>query len=208
MSSPRTSPNLAPPDLVTDVTTLDLLSFVGRYGDAPFLLVRLSEGDTELELGLTTTASSSPRPAAAKPMPFRTSHQPAPAPESRRNGRATIEQLMAKHAHFAVPLRKREGSDTVLLGHISVGRAHNKDVVLRHATISKFHAWFEVEPNDDVFVTDAGSTNLSRLNGQPVEARVRRAVAAGDVVRFGAVDTVVCSAETLWACMNPDEPRP
>jgi len=208
VSSPRTSPNLGPPDLVTDVTTLDLLTFVARHCDAPFLLVRLSEGDTELELGLSATASSSHRPAAAKPLPFRTSHQTVSAGEPRRNGRATIEQLMAKHTHFAVNLRKREGSDTVLLGHISVGRAHNKDIVLRHSTVSKFHAWFEVDPSDDVYVTDAGSTNLSRLNGQPIEARVRTAVAPGDVVRFGAVDTVVCSAETLWACMNSDKPRP
>jgi len=205
MPSPRTPPKLAPPDLVHDIQTLDLLTFVGRYGDAPFLLVCLSEGGTELELGLTTTASSSTRPTAAKPLPFRTSHQTLPTQGSRPNARATIQQLMEKHTYFAVPLRKREGSDTVLQGHISVGRAHNKDIVLRHSTISKFHAWFEVDPSDDVYVTDAGSTNLSRVNGQPIESRIRTAVAPGDVVRFGAVDVVVCSAETLWACMNPDK---
>jgi hypothetical protein len=207
VSSRQTSPNLGPADLVEDITTLDLLTFVGRYGDAPFLLVRLSEGDSELELGLTATASSGSRPTTAKPLPFRTSHQAVPGGEPRRSGRATIEQLLKKHAHFAVPLRKREGSDTVLQGHISVGRAHNKDIVLRHSTISKFHAWFEMDPSDDVYVTDAGSTNLSRVNGQPIESRVRIAVAPGDAVRFGAVDVVVCSAETLWACMNPDKER-
>jgi hypothetical protein len=203
MSAVRTSPSLAPADLAQDVTTLDLLTFVGRYGDAPFLLVRLSAGDTELELGLTAAASSSRRPKVAKPLPFRTKHQSAP-PASDRDWRASLEQLLEKHAHFVVPLRKREGSDTVLMGHISVGRAHNKDIVLRHSTISKFHAWFEMEPPDDVYVTDAGSTNLSRLNGQPLEPRVRTAVGPGDVVRFGAVEAAVCSAEALWSCMNPD----
>jgi hypothetical protein len=203
----RAPPNLGPPDLLRDVTTLDLLTFVGRHGDAPLLLVRLSDTDTELALGLAASASSGQRPTAAKPLPFRTTHQSSPPASSRPDGRAGIEQLMEKHAHFAVPLRKREGSDTVLMGHISVGRAHNKDIVLRHTTISKLHAWFEVEPPDDVYVTDAGSTNLSRLNGQPLEPRARTAVAPGDVVRFGAVDAVVCSAETLWACMNPDKSR-
>ena len=206
MSSRRT-PSLVPADLVQDITTLDLLTFVGRHGDAPFLLVRLLEGDSELELGLTATASSTNRSTAAKPLPFRTSHQTVSVRESRGNGRVTIEQLLQKHAHCAVQLRKREGSDTVLQGHISVGRAHNKDIVLRHSTISKFHAWFEVDPSDDVYVTDAGSTNLSRVNGQPIEARVRTALAPGDLVRFGAVDVVVCSAETLWVCMNPDKER-
>jgi hypothetical protein len=205
MSLLRASPNLGPPDVFRDVTTLDLLTFVERYGDAPFLLVRLPESDTELELGLMATASSSQRATAAKPLPFRTTHQSAPPSEPRRNWRTTIAELLESHAHFAVPLRKREGSDTVLLGHISVGRAHNKDVVLRHSTISKLHAWFEVETPDHVSVTDAGSTNLSRINGQALAARVRAAVGPGDVVRFGAIDTVVCSAETLWSCMNPDK---
>jgi hypothetical protein len=212
MSSLRTSPKLAPLDLIRDVTSLDLLTFVARYGDAPFLLVRLPEGDTELELGLSATASNGGRPTVAKPLPFRTTHQSAQTPqrhtkESRRDRRATIEQLMVKHPHFAVPLRKREGSDTVLMGHISVGRAHNKDIVLRHSTISKFHAWFEVDPSDDVYVSDAGSTNLSRLNGQPLEPRVRTAVEPGDALQFGAVEAIVCPSETLWFCMNQDKDR-
>jgi hypothetical protein len=212
MASLRPFPKLEPLDLVRDATSLDLSTFVVRYGDAPFLLVRLPEGDTELALGLTTTTSSGGRPTVAKPLPFRTTHQSAPthgrhSDESRRDRRATIEQLVAKHAHFAVQLRKREGSDTVLMGHISVGRAHNKDVVLRHSTISKFHAWFEVDPSDDVYVSDAGSTNLSRVNGQPLEPRVRTAVQPGDALQFGAIEAVVCSSETLWFCMNNDKDR-
>jgi hypothetical protein len=208
----QTSPKLAPPALVHDVTSLDLLTFVARYGDAPFLLVRLPDGDAELEAGLTATASSSDRAKVAKPLPFRTTHQTAQAgarqsEESRRDRRATIAQLMAKHAYFAVPLRKREGSDTVLMGHISVGRAHNKDVVLRHASISKFHAWFEVDPSDDIYMSDAGSTNLSRLNGKTLEPRVRTAVDPGDTLQFGAVEALVCSSETLWLCMNQGDDR-
>src|ERR1019366_925457 len=99
MASFRSSPSLAPADLAEDVTTLDLLTFVGRYGDAPFLLVRLSEGDTELELGLTATASSGGRPTVAKPLPFRTTHQSAPPSASQREWRATLEQLPEQHPH-------------------------------------------------------------------------------------------------------------
>ncbi len=212
MPSLRTPPNLAPPDLLRDATTLDLLTFMACYGDAPLLLVRLPEGDTELELGLAATASSTGRTTVAKPLPFRTTHQASPthsrrSEDARRGAREPLERLLGKHAHFAVPLRKREGSDTVM-GHISVGRAQNKDIVLRHSSVSKFHAWFEEDPSEeDFYVSDAGSTNLSQVNGQRLEPRIRTSVGPGDVVRFGAVETVLCTSEALWFCMNPDKAR-
>ena len=87
------------------------------------------------------------------------------------------------------------------MGRVSVGRAHNKDIVLRHSSVSKFHAWFEVEP-ECMYVSDAGSTNLTRVNDETIEPRTRVVVAPGDAVRFGALETVLCSPETLWSYLN------
>lgn len=212
MSALRTLQNLAPPGLVRDLTTLDLRAFMERHGDAPLLLVRMPEGDTELELGLraTTSSTGTGRPAIAKPFPFRTTHQSASSDsrrleEARRDRQASLGQLLEKHAHFGLPLSKREGSDALFMGQVSVGRAHNKDIVLRHSSVSKFHAWFEVDESGDVYVSDAGSTNLTRLNGQPMEPRTRMAVGPGDAIRFGAVEAVLCSPETLWTCLRGDK---
>ena len=77
---------------------LDLLTFVGRYGNAPLLLVRLSAGDTELELGLTAAASSSRRSKVAKPLPFRTNWRAAAEISGAVAGvSARLSTLMLRH---------------------------------------------------------------------------------------------------------------
>jgi hypothetical protein len=208
---PRTARNLAPVALAQDAMSLDLRSFLARYGDAPLLLVRIPAGETELELGLNATASNtgSPPSALARPLPFRTTHQPGPrqAQPSEEMGveqRANVGALLQKHAYFAVPLKKREDGDAMFMDRISVGRANNKDIVLRHASISKFHAWFEVDPSQAVYVSDGGSTNRTQVNGRALAPRISTAVVPGDLVQFGAIETVLCSPESLWVCVNQE----
>ena len=120
----------------------------------------------------------------------------------RREDPAALWRLLEKHPHFAVPVRKRADSDALFMGRISIGRARNKDIVLRHSSISKFHAWFEADESENLHVCDAGSTNLTHLNGKPLEARARTAVEPGDALRFGSIETVVCSPMTFWACLD------
>jgi hypothetical protein len=209
-SAARTGRNLAPLALAQDATSLDLRSFLARHGDAPLLLVRIPAGDTELELGLTGSApnAGSGRAPLAKPMPFRTTHHAMPR-ELPRPGdagadpRANLAGLLEQNSYFAVALQKREDGDAMFMDRISVGRAHNKDIVLRHASISKFHAWFEVDSSQAVYVSDGGSTNKTQLNGRPLEPRIVTAVEPGDAVKFGTIETVLCLPKGLWACLNP-----
>ena len=119
----------------------------------------------------------------------------------RREDPAALWRLLEKHPHYAVRVRKRADSDALFMGRISIGRARNKDIVLRHPSISKFHAWFEADDSENLHVCDAGSTNLTHLNGKPLEARVRTAVEPGDALRFGSIETVICSPSTLWNCL-------
>jgi hypothetical protein len=211
-------PNLAPETLLRDLTSLELRPFLAIHGGAPLLLVRIPPGDTDLELGLDV--GSGP-PTAAKPLPFRTTHQgqvksdgarpakpAAPSLEAGREERARVAGLLEKHAYVAVPLQKRESRDAAFPDRISVGRAQNKDIVLRHPSISKFHAWFEVDPSQAVHIADSGSTNKTQVNGQPLDPKTSVAVASGDRVLFGAVEAVLCSPETLWWCLNEAEREP
>jgi pSer/pThr/pTyr-binding forkhead associated (FHA) protein len=85
---------------------------------------------------------------------------------------------------------------------VSIGRARNKDIVLRHSTISKFHAWFEVSDAETLYVCDAGSTNLTHVNQRRLEPRVRALVEPGDVIRFGSVEAVVSSSTVLWRSLH------
>jgi hypothetical protein len=196
-------PNLAPEALIKDLTSLDLRSFLARHGDAPLLLVRVPPGDTDLELGLDAGGG---RASEAKPLPFRTSHQTPPKGSSPPLAAGSQERMrvadrLAKHPYVAVPLRKREGGDAAFMDRISVGRAQNKDIVLRHPSISKFHAWFEVD-SEAVHLSDSGSTNRTQVNGRPIEPRTRAAVASGDLLQFGAIEAVLCWPDLLWWCFN------
>lgn len=184
---------------------LDLMEFLGRYGDALLLLVRIPDGDTELELGLSAAApnTGTERPGA---LPFRTGLQAPPrtwrSERVRNEEPGALWRLIEEGSYFAVPVRKRGDSEALFMGRISIGRARNKDIVLRHSSISKFHAWFEADESANLHVSDAGSTNLTHVNGQPVEARARIAVEPGDLLRFGAIETILCSPRALWDCLR------
>lgn len=98
-----------------------------------------------------------------------------------------------------VPIRKVSAES--FFARISVGRTRNHDVVLRHPSVSKFHAWFDVDEEQRLFLADAGSRNQTFLNGQAVSARVP--VPPGSVIRFGSVEAHAYQTEALWASMNP-----
>jgi len=187
---------------------LDLLGFLTKYGEAQLLLVRIPEGDAELELGLgaAAPATGAGKSTLAGLLPFRTGLQESPralrSEKTRRQDPAALWQLIQKDVYFAVGVRKRDDSDALFMGRISIGRARNKDIVLRHSSVSKFHAWFEIDPSEEIFLCDAGSTNLTHVNGQPVEARARTPVSPGDSLRFGAVETILCSPRTFWESLH------
>lgn len=209
MVDARALENLAPMELARDAATLNLLEFVTRYGDVPLLLVRLAEGDEELELGLSATvpATGTARATIAEPLPFRTALAPkqSRARSPTKGGREepeALRHLLERHAHFGVSVRKRDDTDALFMDRVSVGRARNKDIVLRHSTISKFHAWFETSEDDAMYVCDAGSTNLTYVNERWLEPRVRTPVEPGDVIRFGAVVGVLSSATALWSAFR------
>jgi predicted component of type VI protein secretion system len=85
---------------------------------------------------------------------------------------------------------------------ISVGRARNKDIVLRHQSVSKFHCWFEVDDVGAFYVTDAGSKNATKVNTKTLKARERTHVEPGDVIRFGSVESILCSPRVLWGALS------
>ena len=183
---------------------------MAKYGDAPLLLVRIPVGDTEIELGLAAANGPNTKPGRAatpKPLPFNTGFQDEP-PSSLAQKQAAVEPRIAlrrrleKDDYFAVPLHKREDSDAMSMDRISVGRAHNKDIVLRHSSISKFHAWFEIDEAHAVYVADAGSTNGTQVNGSALKSKATTALVPGDAIQFGAIETVLCSADVLWSCLN------
>lgn len=72
-------------------------------------------------------------------------------------------------------------------GTYKVGRVQEAAVCIPDATVSRSHAEFEVTPSgEQCFLTDLGSHNGTRVNGEKVSAR--REVRPGDVIQFGKTE--------------------
>jgi hypothetical protein len=214
MKAARASANLIPAELAETALTRDLTGFLTLYGDTLVLLVRLGPSDQELASGLGATAvrggAGTPVKPAVGSMEFHTVLQssfvrsPRPGTEDKKTelSAPALAAQLEQASHFAVPLRKRSNADTAYMERISIGRALNKDIVLRHASVSKFHGWFEVDEMGGLHVADAGSKNSTRVNGKQLVARELPRVGPGDQDRFGSVDTLLCAPQTLFAALR------
>jgi hypothetical protein len=110
---------------------------------------------------------------------------------------SALRRRLAQSQHFAITIEKRVQTATYM-ERISVGRARNQDIVLRHPSVSKFHAWFERDATGALRVADSGSKNGTRVNQDESSRRELTKVNPGDTIRFGSVETLICSPETLW----------
>ena len=102
-----------------------------------------------------------------------------------------------KHT-LTVPLAK-SGRNT-FAQMVTVGRASNNDIVLNDPAISKFHAYFGIDPTSDaVSVRDAGSTYGTLIEGARVSDREPAPVGDGDIIVFAdKIRATFVTAATLW----------
>ena len=119
-------------------------------------------------------------------------HRPFDAPEEQR----TFETISAsikwrRKAEFSVeahpdlmvtPIQKR--LDAIFSGHVSVGRTRTSDIRIPHADVSKFHAYFAVDPSGGHTLTDAGSMNGTFVNDVRVARRETVPITDGVVIYF------------------------
>ena len=92
---------------------------------------------------------------------------------------------------FLVKIEKSSRADWVRW--VTLGRARNNDIVLRHSSISKLHAQIHSDPNapgasHDApahFIIDANSANGTQVNGKPQHRGEPTPLSPGDEVVFG-----------------------
>ena len=180
-----------------------------------YLIVLLDEPNSELALGLMALEAS--REGEADGLAFRTvvrdidatlvgdpkigpsSVQPLPRSTLAKDASHAVDKVpreLLKVPCHIVPIRKR--AERSFIQHVSVGRARNHDIVLRHRSVSKFHAWFEVDDSGVFYLGDAKSTNATKVNGKIVMGPGLTRVDAGAELLFGSVEATLCAPDTLW----------
>ena len=213
MASASIGGKLWPANIVQTAMIKTQGTFGILYGDTQLRLVRLPEGTEELTEGLEMTVAQANEQTPARLLPalgydtnvmrkLKRTEGDTNSELRRKYDPSELRRMLAECKHFIVPLRKRAGADTLFSDRISVGRARNKDIVLRHPTVSKFHGWFQVDDEGRFFFSDAGSMNNTRVSGKSLPPREPTRVNPGDRMKFGTVDAFVCSAEMLWSAMH------
>jgi hypothetical protein len=203
--------NLGPERILTEASS-SVDRFLSRYGDTQLLLIKLALGLEGLEGGLTTMQTSAMRRVqpSIRVMGFETQvlsddqlrsleFDTSKGKEWLRLDR--LRWIFRTDRYYVMPLRKRT-DDPTFLDRISVGRATNKDIVLRHPSVSKFHSWFEMGDQGELYVADSDSTNATQLNGRKLPARELSRVQPGDHLRFGSVECVACDPSDFWRAIR------
>jgi hypothetical protein len=203
---PAVERNLLPLDLVKRVRASSLHD-LQRDLDVPLLLVKLDDLESELAQflvgmsaggGVRVDPGMSFQTASTDRRPVRKASVPPPAlvaPEQ-------ILVRVVRSLHFIVPLGKRADAARVFSERVTVGRARNSDVVLRHESVSKFHAWFSRDDQNAYFVVDASSHNGTWRNGGALPGGLNTRLAVGDLLRFGTVEATYCDAATLHSTLH------
>jgi len=72
---------------------------------------------------------------------------------------------------------------------ITIGRAADNTLEINDASVSGHHA--QIAPGGEGYIlTDLGSTNGTRLNGNACTANAEYGLSAGDKIKFGKIDSV------------------
>jgi hypothetical protein len=198
-------PTLEPTELVRAAGRFTELVFAHEYGKVPWLLVRLGAEDDQLAAALRAADAQVPSIRPPGQLGFHTEVLSEAPIRLKREGEAasdpdwaTLVRGLGDDTYYAVPIRKRTDVDAAFGERISIGRALNKDLVFRHASISKFHAYFQLGAPYVCALADAGSKNGTTVNGSRIPPKGVVEVVSGDRVTFGSVRTVVLDARTLW----------
>jgi len=94
----------------------------------------------------------------------------------------------------------KRATKNVFEGMINVGRAANNDVILDFQAVSKFHAYFTKDlATDNVYLTDADSTNGTFINGLRLRPHQKYVLGERDIVSFAQqVDVKYYSPGALY----------
>ena len=185
----------APTDWVAEIQALSKAAFVARH-DSWFLIGR-SPLAASAPLG-STISTRVPNVSMALALKRHETQKLPAVRESRPDGPPTAFTRIVR------ALRKRTD---VFANMITLGRTANNDVYIPDASVSKFHAYFQIGGLDDgVRIIDAGSHNGTRIDDEVCPPRVPMHVRPGARLELGRIHLLLVSADACWDTIHAAVP--
>lgn len=210
-SKPTTWTERLEPEVVRSAAHLSEPTFHGRFGGAPLLAVGVNEGQEPLARGLELSLRDDEAPNSrtlgnlALFTDTTTENQIASWPPS-RGPACGVDPAefgrLGKVSIYVLPLRKRVIAQGERADRITIGRALSEDIVLRHASVSKFHAYLQSVGSGGHALVDDESKNGTRVNGVALAAHRPLVLRPGDRVAFGCVQALFLDAASLWELLS------
>lgn len=158
-------------DYIPIAKTVTAEQFSGRYNH-PFLFGReVLEEEFRFSTLVTEEPSVEPR--------LNSGQGPAASPSGGAQSGAF------KIRHWVIAIKKpatSAGQDRIFLG-----RAESNDICVPHKTVSKLHAYFQRDTDNQAkwFLVDTGSANGTKHNGMRIPPRAKVVMVDGDTIVFG-----------------------
>jgi len=197
MATPAWQDKIMSPRLLTELASGNRQDFLEAHRSSHFLAVAVSTETPDLLDGLCLMCADERASHPVKALPFKTKAQRGVLSVPPRAGGGGLFDLLGANCRV-LEVGKRADVSAAFPDRISIGRAANKDIVLRDASVSKFHAWFGVDEAATLYLVDAGSTNHTKVGSRLLTPRSPEPVPTGTTIRFGSIDTVLLDAEMLW----------
>ena len=122
-----------------------------------------------------------------------------------RDAAGKVEAVL--DATFVVYTIKKARPDGPFRTTILVGRSRTNDVCIAHSSVSKLHARIRIDDRGALFLSDAGSSNGTTIDGATLPPEQERPLASGAHLRFGACSTQLFEPERFVAMLARfDEP--
>ncbi len=103
----------------------------------------------------------------------------------------------------AFELKKLQKKQNAFAMGITVGRTEHNDVVIAESSVSRFHAYFQLDPKSNVWkVVDADSKNGSWVNGQKLAGSKAEPLPDGAHLRFGDINLRFYNPSTFVAYLR------
>lgn len=207
---------LLPERFATAVANETRERFLQKWGDTCFLLFVAESTSDDLASGLMASTMADGDGSAVRPsldamsrtqmtsasMDIDRAKSGGSIPPSPRVDASLLADRLSLRPNIVAPLRKRHGAKEDTPDRILVGRGASNDVVLRHPSVSKIHAWFELDDFGTFYVGDFGSKNGTMVNRELRSPNETTALVPGDTIHFGSVEALLCPPAALWDLLH------